>query len=42
MRAIWDIRDIFASLEISPEVFIPVISIINPAVSFIDFDSPFP
>ena len=42
MRAIWDIRDILAKLEISPEVFIPVIFIINTAVSSSDFDSTFP
>ena len=42
MPAIWDIRDILASLEISPQVFGPVITIINPAASFSDFDSTFP
>ena len=42
MRAIWDIRDILANFEISPELFIPATSIINPVVSSTDFESSFP
>lgn len=42
MRAIWDIRDILANLEISPELFIPITSIKNPVVSSTDFEGTFP